>query len=163
MVNLTLAKEKDKKSFIWVQSHLGSSKRLELRAIWSWLIILKIWQINWGYFLCHLSCYTFVYLKMKNWMNKCWWLKKVQGLQAQFTKTYFSKEFLVQGLTYSYNGTEMKLHMMLSDKAWYITFRGLVNRYSDPWKQVLPWQEVRWSIQTTITNDLTIFLCLTSF
>ena len=50
-------------------------------------------------------------------MNKCWWLKKVQGLQVQFTKTYFSKEFLVQGLTYSYNGTEMKLHMMLSDKA----------------------------------------------
>ena len=138
-----------------------------MRAIWSWLVILEIWQMSWGYFLCHLSCYTLACLDMKKieWTNADGW-KKFRGYYCNSQRPISPKNFWskkIKRLIYSYNGTDMKLHIMLSNKAWHITFRSLVNHYSDSWKQVLPCQEVRWSIQTTIRNDLTIFFDWISF
>ena len=52
----------------------------------------------------------------------------------QFTKTYSPKEFLDQKHVrdnYNCKVTDIKLHM-LSDKAWQITLRSLINNYSDP-------------------------------
>ena len=53
----------------------------------------------------------------------------------QFTKTYSPKEILDQehlGITYNYNRTDKKSHVMLSDKDRKIAFRSLINHDSDP-------------------------------
>ena len=88
------SKNSFKESFICVQSHLGSSKCLEMRAIWSWLVNFEIYEIDREIFLCHVSCIAPACLNMDK-LTKTPLVaeKKVLGLLAQFTKTYFCKEF----------------------------------------------------------------------
>ena len=137
------SKNSFKKSFIWVQSHPGSSERLEMRAIWSWLVTFEIYEMNWKIFLYHLSCYTLACLDMKKLTEQTLVAEKSSGATSAIHKNLFPQRIFGLRITYNYKETDIKSHIMLYDKAWQITFRSLINHYSDPWKQVLPWQEVR--------------------
>ena len=83
-----------KKSFIWVQSHPGSSKRLEMRAVWRLLVTFENWEMNWTVFLCHLSHHTLACLEIKYLTEQTPEVEKVKGLLTRFPNTDYPKEFL---------------------------------------------------------------------